>query len=159
MWFRTILAHILMIPYNFSSPSYDSCTILAHLHMIPYYFSSSSYDASRIPGKDVWIDCEDRQKSKSFVWGDGVAVSWSNWQSGQPNNYWARKLGTQHCCEMQGKYNMQWNDEMCQFKNSYVCQAPTGDSLSVFFLNINVYSVMKYTPVPLSKRYHRRLVT
>ena len=91
-----------------------------------FHFSSSSYDS----GKDVWINCDDRKKSKNFVWGDGVAVSWSNWEKGQPNNYYsAPNKAHQDCCEMEPSYKLQWNDEICKFKNAYVCQSDKGEYL------------------------------
>ena len=57
------------------------------------------------------------------MWGDGDPLTWSLWQTGQPNNFWSREhRASQDCVELEPGYDLQWNDEICSFENAYVCQ-------------------------------------
>ena len=91
--------------------------------------SSLLYNSSQ----DIWINLDDRKESEMFVWGDGDDLlwhHWSNWETGQPNNFWSEEYKEQQSCvELEPSFNLQWNDELCSFKNAYICQKEKGGSL------------------------------
>ena len=52
----------------------------------------------------------------TFVWlSDKSEVAWTDWYSGQPNNY----DGKQHCMAY---YKNQWNDDKCDLLRPFVCE-------------------------------------
>jgi len=54
-----------------------------------------------------------------FTWGDGTAVSFTNWRPNQPNN----NNNNQHCVWIRPDGG--WDDVTCKKTEQYVCQKPT----------------------------------
>jgi len=54
-----------------------------------------------------WIGFTDEDEEGQFRWLDGSAAEYTNWNSGEPNN-WA---GNEQCTEMNGHGG--WNDGNC----------------------------------------------
>ena len=67
---------------------------------------------------DVWIPVTDEVKEGTWVWLDGEAAVWTNWQVNQPDN-WGR--GGQQCVVMR-RSSGQWLDKSCHEKNRFVCK-------------------------------------
>ena len=76
----------------------------------------NSYVASLLPLSSAWIGLSDVNTEGQNQWVDGSAVTYSNWYTGQPNNY----NGNQDCVEIlnTGK----WNDQYCSLKLEYVME-------------------------------------
>ena len=118
----------------FESNAYNKQLIKKSLTISSFSYSSLLYNSSQ----DIWINLDDRKRRYNFRWGDGSGdlmwYHWSNWESGQPNNFWSEDyLEEQDCVELEPSYDLQWNDELCSFKNAYVCQKEKGGPLWIFF--------------------------
>ena len=57
----------------------------------------------------------------SFVYqSSGDPVQFTNWDDNEPSN----RLGEEHCTEVVPQRQGKWNDIMCHWKRSFVCQNP-----------------------------------
>ncbi len=65
---------------------------------------------------DVWIGLADREDEGRFRWVTGDPVAFTNWDSGEPNNFF-----NEDCVELRSG-NGRWNDEDCGAARSYVCE-------------------------------------
>ena len=75
------------------------------------------YDSS-IDHSNVWIGLNDRSVEGSYAWTDATGYSYSNWYSGQPNDYG----GAQDCVELLTNNNDEWNDQACDYEvPTFVC--------------------------------------
>ena len=54
---------------------------------IPRSEAENDFIASLIPNDYIWIGINDIEQEGSFVGVDGSEISWTNWGSGEPNNY------------------------------------------------------------------------
>ena len=75
-----------------------------------------------------WIGLKDNNsKDRRFLWQTNYeALSYENWDVGQPNNLWSPH--GQHCVALDPNYK--WDDIDCELKHEYLCQAhSTGESL------------------------------
>ena len=70
-------------------------------------------------GVDTWVGGNDIGSEGTFVWEDGSAWSYTNWDSGEPSN----DGGTEHCVELrQANPNGAWNDADCSVSKHYICE-------------------------------------
>lgn len=71
-------------------------------------------------GKPFWIGFNDRDQENGYVWSDGSAVDYTNWNPGEPNDF----HGYEDCVV----YNPGggWNDQNCYFSSRFVCAVPRG---------------------------------
>merc|ERR1719419_358224 len=53
---------------------------------IPRSEAENDFIASLIPNEDIWIGINDIAKEGSFVAVDGREISWTKWDSGEPND-------------------------------------------------------------------------
>ena len=67
----------------------------------------------------LWIGAKRLDSPESsFTWlTDNESITYTNWDSGQPNNY----RGNQKCLSI--KQNYRWDDAPCTMVNDYICQA------------------------------------
>jgi hypothetical protein len=80
---------------------------------------------------ETWIGLNDRDTGGEFVWHDGTALAYENWNPGQPNN---GDGGDQDCTEIHTCVNPdscqdnswvgRWNDEDCNAPAAFVCESP-----------------------------------
>ena len=71
-----------------------------------------------------WIGLNDRDNEGTFTWADGTEVTYTRWNSGEPNN-----VGNEDCTHKHN--NGYWNDRSCTYILScYFCSA-TGKILSL----------------------------
>ena len=75
--------------------------------------------------KDVeifWIGINDITNEGVFTYdSDGKNISWTNWDSGEPNNY----KDKEDCTQIRWKNSGKWNDVRCAdsyHMNSFVCK-------------------------------------
>ncbi|XP_030828651.1 macrophage mannose receptor 1 [Strongylocentrotus purpuratus] len=66
-----------------------------------------------------WIGLNDKSRDGGYIWSDGLAVTYVNWGSGEPNDF----DGTENCAEMffSGRG---WNDHLCTATRSILCKVP-----------------------------------
>ncbi|KAM4636292.1 uncharacterized protein O3C94_017464 isoform 1-T1 [Discoglossus pictus] len=67
-------------------------------------------------GKIMWLGINDIQTEGSFRYLDGASISYSNWNTGEPNN----SHGAENCVVM--LVNGLWNDGNCDSKLLTVCE-------------------------------------
>ena len=76
--------------------------------------SIADYD----PGTDWWIGYADDAVEGRWVWEDGSTSAYTNWEPGQPNNFF-----DQDCAEIDPD-DGRWNDEYCLFAfQPFVCES------------------------------------
>ena len=68
----------------------------------------------------VWIGASDDTTEDTFLWVDGSSVDYSNWASGEPNDY-----GSGEDCAEQYSGGT-WNDRSCTSTQAFVCNDVTG---------------------------------
>jgi len=67
----------------------------------------------------VWLGANDEKKEGNWVWTDGSSVTYSDWDSSQPNG------GTrENCLYAFSGYNWQWFDGGCTWTYYAVCKIP-----------------------------------
>ncbi|XP_053409086.1 macrophage mannose receptor 1-like [Mercenaria mercenaria] len=67
-----------------------------------------------------WIGLNDIQVDNRFQWSDGSKVTYTNWNTNEPNNYMNRN---EDCVTMLLS-NGKWNDERCaDTRTGYICKA------------------------------------
>ena len=69
-----------------------------------------------------WIGLHDRNTEGTFEWVDGSTVSYTNWNSGQPDDYWGEDCAHLYTTGY-------WNDMDCGYDSYYtrdlyyICEA------------------------------------
>jgi hypothetical protein len=77
-------------------------------------------EANKYSNDRWWIGFNDRNLEGTWEWVDGSAVSYQNWEPGEPNNQ-----GNEDCGQINRFYPvMTWNDEPCETSLPYACEAP-----------------------------------
>ena len=79
--------------------------------------------ATAAAGNVVWTGGNDAASEGTWVWsGSNTPLSYTNWDRGQPNNYYG-----EDCMEFNVEFNQywspgKWNDKGCENIRKYVCQ-------------------------------------
>ncbi len=92
-----------------------------------------------IPSEAIWIGAQrDRAApGMQFTWSDGSQFNFTLWREGEPND-----LNDRENCVTMGKkdttvvsYGAQWNDAVCSFVISFVCEQanPTGLERTLYY--------------------------
>ena len=71
-------------------------------------------------GHYTWFGLDDLHLENTFVWNDGLPVTWSYWASGQPNNWNGQDCGL--LLGVPGTSLMEWHDGECDDAINYVCE-------------------------------------
>ena len=66
----------------------------------------------------TWLGGNDLEVEGSWIWSDGSSWSYSNWQSGQPDN---ARGGGQNCLNI-GFNAEKWDDEFCTRRFQSICK-------------------------------------
>ncbi|XP_076807104.1 uncharacterized protein LOC143450437 isoform X3 [Clavelina lepadiformis] len=74
----------------------------------------------------TWIGANDLELEGTFKWSDGLAWSFADWQSGEPNGIGGNS-GDADCVTMWQDVNYKWDDNQCDKKWRYVCKAVPHD--------------------------------
>lgn len=69
--------------------------------------------------REWWTGLNDRDDEGTFTWVSGEAVSYTNWSSGEPNDYGRGE----DCAPLHSAGGEQWNDTDCDDDNRFVCEA------------------------------------
>ena len=77
-----------------------------------FVFAVSGGQSAWLGAHRVGILIEPNPRNDQLTWIDGSAMEFSNWSSGQPDNYGE----DEYCLEM-WKGNGQWNDRLCDDNN------------------------------------------
>jgi hypothetical protein len=70
--------------------------------------------------KSYWIGLNVLNSDKGYQWTDGLAVSFLNWNSGQPDNH----NGLENCADIRSNYL--WNDVNCYVSKGWMCKIAKG---------------------------------
>ncbi|XP_026129646.1 ladderlectin [Carassius auratus] len=68
----------------------------------------------------TWIGAHDATKDFVWFWSDGSKFEFSDWHTGEPNNYG----GSEKCVEMGYGGENRWNDAPCSTLLSFICYRP-----------------------------------
>ncbi|MDP2306270.1 MAG: MopE-related protein [Pseudomonadota bacterium] len=63
-----------------------------------------------------WLGLNDRASEGGWVWEDGSPVTYTRWNSGEPNN-----SGDEDCTQL--IWGTHWNDWPCGLASTYICEA------------------------------------
>ncbi|XP_069106627.1 perlucin-like [Argopecten irradians] len=81
--------------------------------------------------ENYWVDGSDVLTEGEWRWvgtpgySQLIAGGYSNWEDGQPDNYG----GSENCIQIRYDFNMHWNDEDCDEKDSFICEAEYSDGM------------------------------
>uniref|UniRef100_A0A3B4EJZ9 C-type lectin domain-containing protein n=2 Tax=Pygocentrus nattereri TaxID=42514 RepID=A0A3B4EJZ9_PYGNA len=67
----------------------------------------------------AWLGASDCVTEGTWLWSDGSKMSFQNWGPTQPSNY----LGKENCLEINYGDTYQWNDDACNVRKPFVCEA------------------------------------
>ncbi|XP_021923172.1 C-type lectin 37Db-like isoform X3 [Zootermopsis nevadensis] len=74
-----------------------------------------------------WTSGTDQAEEGVFFWmSTGRPVTFTNWNTGEPNNFRYENGEEEHCLELwnrDGK-GLKWNDTPCSFETFFVCEVP-----------------------------------
>ncbi|KAK9962753.1 hypothetical protein ABG768_008105 [Culter alburnus] len=65
----------------------------------------------------TWSGAHDGEQDGQWLWTDGTVIDYTNWCSGDPNNYG----GPENCVEINWTSNRCWNDARCSTQMGYIC--------------------------------------
>uniref|UniRef100_A0A3Q3M1C0 C-type lectin domain-containing protein n=1 Tax=Mastacembelus armatus TaxID=205130 RepID=A0A3Q3M1C0_9TELE len=71
--------------------------------------------------RTTWIGLSDIHKEGKWMWSDGSAVTFTFWNTGEPNN----NKRNEHCVQTNWDINLKWNDIPCSLTYSFVCASRT----------------------------------
>ena len=86
---------------------------------IPRSEAENDYIADLIPNNNIWIGINDIDQEGVFVAVDGSNITYTNWDSGEPNNYFDEDgviIRVGH-----SKRQMAWNDSGISNSMKFVC--------------------------------------
>ena len=87
-------------------------SILYCTFFICSYYEGNNFDA-------LWIGANDLIKEGKWAWiSDHSTIGYSNWKTGQPNNFG----GKEDCGEIYKQHSFTWNDAPCSEKHGYICE-------------------------------------
>eukprot|EP00794_Sanderia_malayensis_P009501 gene9501-biopygen7842 len=70
---------------------------------------------------DVWIGMNDRRKEGTMEWSNGSPVTFTDWKTGEPNNWESRE----HCVAIVLYTDgLPWNDDVCDHIKEFICEIP-----------------------------------
>ena len=70
---------------------------------------------------EFWIGISDRENEGTFVYdSDGKDLVWTNWNTGEPNDWRNGEDCVRSDDRSAGKYK--WNDDKCDSKYSIICE-------------------------------------
>jgi hypothetical protein len=64
----------------------------------------------------LWLGLHDQEEEGTFIWSDGTPVSYTNWWSGEPNDY-----GGEDCASTNYGATGYWNDFPCDSTLVFAC--------------------------------------
>ena len=67
-----------------------------------------------------WIGLNNLDKTKGYQWTDNSPVTFTNWNTGQPDNF----NGFEECAEVRSTQS--WNDINCYLNRGWICKIPKG---------------------------------
>ncbi|XP_077206965.1 pulmonary surfactant-associated protein D-like [Paroedura picta] len=79
--------------------------------------NSALQEVAKRDSKFAFLDVNDIQTEGRFVYANGAPVSYTNWKSGEPNNY----NGVEDCVIILHENGL-WNDYNCDTKSLIVCE-------------------------------------
>ena len=85
---------------------------------IPRSEAENDFIAGLIPNEHIWIGINDIANEGSFVAVDGRQVSWTKWDSGEPNNLGSNEDAVEI---RQGNHHQSWNDQSGNESRKFVC--------------------------------------
>jgi hypothetical protein len=85
--------------------------------------------ATTLALNETWVGLNDLQDGGVFVWHDGTAPVYTNWNEGQPNNQNDQDCVEVHVCSDattcgDPDWVGQWNDEECNDDQAFICEVP-----------------------------------
>ncbi|XP_044197759.1 type-2 ice-structuring protein-like [Thunnus albacares] len=90
---------------------------LASVHNIEEYHVIQRLILTATHGyKEAWIGGSDAQMEGDWQWSDGSRLSYLNWCSGQPDNFF-----DQDCLQINHGGNKCWDDTKCSRHLPFVC--------------------------------------
>ena len=80
----------------------------------PRCYAENNLIKSLFPGEKLWIGINDLNREGKFVYLDGSDISFTNWRTGEPNNF-----GDEDAIEIQN--DGLWNDAAVHSSNRFIC--------------------------------------
>ena len=89
---------------------------------LPRSEAENDFIAGLIPNENIWIGINDFEKEDSFVAVDGRHVSWTKWDTGEPNNQDNSEDAVEIWKNSASQNNPKsWNDERANRSRKFVC--------------------------------------
>ncbi|XP_033756328.1 perlucin-like [Pecten maximus] len=75
---------------------------------------------------DFWVGGNDILEEGSWEWASGKAMTYTNWDDGQPDNGGDNDYN-EHCMEISHGDAWKWNDQECDEERNVICEIPITD--------------------------------
>lgn len=80
--------------------------------------AESAFVTNMIGTSDVWIGASDLAEPGTWVWVNGEAFAYQNWDNGQPDS------AGEHCVRADGDVGGRWHDDSCGDSWRFMCERP-----------------------------------
>lgn len=69
-----------------------------------------------------WTSGNRRKTNDVYFWGNGIPLTYTNWEAGKPDNVKANNGEEEECIEIKGLNILKWNDSLCSNELYFICE-------------------------------------
>ncbi|CAN0081417.1 unnamed protein product, partial [Heterosigma akashiwo] len=100
---------------------YDATLVSISSELENYYIYECIVSANGETSSPIWIGYSDSEVEGTYVWEDGSSSTYTNWNTGEPNDAGSIEDCVAMYTEDSGSGGY-WNDEYCSSSYNFVCK-------------------------------------
>ena len=107
-------------------------------HLASVHSKEENIFVASLATETIWLGGNDLHKEEQWTWTDGTPFTYSNWNTGEPNNHG----NNEDCLELytpssnKGKH---WNDDRCTKSAKFVCKLTKGNKSEQANITSKIY--------------------